>query len=354
MKRRESFLIVFFIFFFSGSITFAQSGWEKLYQEGLKLSLKGFSLEAVQKYQGAIELKADYPEAHHALGVLYFRMGKGPDAITHFRSAESLYLGKEDDSSKKNLEIVRRNLKKAYKAFKLSSKDFDQLDLMAHLQSDSNWVKSGIGFYIGNEGHFLTPLHVINGAEKIRLTTNNSGEVPAKLIASFIIYDLAILKVQNPPMEREKGLDFADSSSVSLKEMVYTIPIPLPSSSDYHLTQGSLLKINAIENNQRMFLIDIPISQENDGLPLLNDNGEVLGIIFSKESIKKNFPKIITSQEKASMVVKSNYFMKLWKNKLNLDSESEDKDTQDNKTRLNEKDLKSHILQSVAIVEVKK
>ncbi len=353
MKRRKSFLLVFLLIILNTSISNAKPVWEELYEEGLKLSLQGFSEEAVQKYQDTIELKADYPEAHHALGVLYFRIGKGPDAITHFRSAESLYLGKDDDSSKKNLGIVRRNLEKAYKVFNLSSKDFDQLDLMAHFQTTSNWMKTGIGFYIGSEGYFLTPLHVVNGADRIRLTSKNFQEVPAKLIASFIIYDLAILKIQNSPMEIEKGLGFADSSAVNLKEMVYTIPVPFPSSPDFHWIQGSLLKINAVENNKRMFLIDVPISPENDGLPLLNDKGEVLGVMFSQESVKKNFPKIITSQNKASMAVKSNYFMKLWERKLNGNIKTEDKNSQAKKTMVKGKDLNAHVLQSVAIVEVK-
>ena len=51
---------------------------EDWYREGFELSLEGRQERAAQSYLQALTLKPDWAEAHHALAVLYFRSGQGP------------------------------------------------------------------------------------------------------------------------------------------------------------------------------------------------------------------------------------------------------------------------------------
>jgi serine protease Do len=81
----------------------------------------------------------------------------------------------------------------------------------------------GTGFFVSDQGHVITNHHVVEGADKIVIFTED-GKVEAEVLAASEKWDLAILKA---PLENTPFVKIGDSSSVNLGDEVFTIGFPM-------------------------------------------------------------------------------------------------------------------------------
>ena len=146
----------------------AQSA-EDWYRKGFEHSLQGNNGPAIQAYRNALDLRPHWEEAHHALGTLLFRSGRGPQAIAQFRMAERDYAKREDAQATTNLGIIHRNLQQAYRELGLDPKDFERIESIAGLPDAPQWQSTGTGFLTGSSGTALTSYHAVKDAQKIRV-----------------------------------------------------------------------------------------------------------------------------------------------------------------------------------------
>ncbi len=210
-----------------------------LYRKGFDLSVDGKSEASQQAYLQALEIKPDFAEAHHALGVLYFSKGQGVEAIDHFRKAEKHYQNRKDEKAKKNLTIVRRNLEKAYKELGLTPEDFG---IGIQLHADPGWQTTGVGFQIGNIGQVITPYHVLGDAKKFRARFMDGTTAPLELVKEFVIYNIAVLKLTHPESRSSRILFFGDDSHLEVGDPVYAVDFSKLPHPDTPLFQGTILK----------------------------------------------------------------------------------------------------------------
>ena len=152
----------------------------------------------------------------------------------------------------------------------------------------------GSGFIIDSQGHIVTNYHVVEDAEKIASVTLTDGrEIEAELIGGDKRTDLAVL--------RAKGTDLpyaplGDSSSVLIGEWAIAIGNPFgvlmkdphPSVSVGVISANHRRISPAIAKGERLYQdmiqTDAAINPGNSGGPLVNANGEVIGVntmIFS-------------------------------------------------------------------------
>ena len=144
----------------------------------------------------------------------------------------------------------------------------------------------GSGFIIDKEGYILTNNHVVAKAQRITVTLSNGKKIPASLIGRDPSSDLAIIKI--PASETNSVAVLGDSDQVKVGQKAIAIGNPFGLS--HTLTTGIISALNReiqTGDGTQMFdflQTDAAINPGNSGGPLLNSNGEVIGIntaIFS-------------------------------------------------------------------------
>jgi len=135
----------------------------------------------------------------------------------------------------------------------------------------------GSGFIIDAAGYIVTNNHVVDGASKITVTTDDGSTYPAKLVGRDAKTDLALLKI-----DAGKSLPYV-AFGESGKEQVgdWVIAVGNPFGLGGTVTAGivSAHGRNINEGPYDDFLqVDAPINPGNSGGPLFNQSGQVIGI----------------------------------------------------------------------------
>jgi S1-C subfamily serine protease len=140
----------------------------------------------------------------------------------------------------------------------------------------------GSGFVIQQNGYILTNYHVIKNATRITITVPGRQAVSARLVTTDQEKDLAILQVA---LANLTALPIASSEAVQVLDSITVLGYPLPSELGTALS-ASDGKVNAVRdgrnNSTRLFQIDANVNPGNSGGPLLNNHGEVVGIVVAK------------------------------------------------------------------------
>jgi serine protease Do len=137
----------------------------------------------------------------------------------------------------------------------------------------------GTGVIMDPEGHILTNNHVVGGASKIQVLLADGEEYSAKLVGADPKTDLAVIKI-----EAKKPLShviFGDSDKLKVGEWV--VAIGHPRGLDQTVTQGIISAkhrqgITDPSSYQDFLQTDAAINPGNSGGPLLNLEGEVIGV----------------------------------------------------------------------------
>ena len=144
---------------------------------------------------------------------------------------------------------------------------------------------TGSGFFITKDGFFLTNYHVVEGSRKIELMTN-SGIKKAQVVRIEPDVDLALLKVEDHDFV---PIPFTDNESATLGEDIFTIGFPIPSLQGFSpkMTKGVISSLNGIQDDEVQYQIDASIQPGNSGGPLVNNQGELVGVVVAslKEGI---------------------------------------------------------------------
>lgn len=137
----------------------------------------------------------------------------------------------------------------------------------------------GTGMIIDAQGHILTNNHVVGGATKIRVLLSNGERYPAKVVGTDPKTDLGVIKIA--AKEDLPYVTFGDSDKLEVGEWV--VAIGHPRGLDYTVTQGIISAkhrrgIMDPTSYQDFLQTDAAINPGNSGGPLLNLQGEVIGV----------------------------------------------------------------------------
>lgn len=131
---------------------------------------------------------------------------------------------------------------------------------------------AGTGCVIRSDGVILTGSHVIDEAKEIDVTTSDGKVYKASVLAKMgKNNDLALLKIS--PKSRLRTIAFGDSSNVKVGQKVLAIGNPFGFSGT--LTSGIVSRIDYAKGRIQT---DAAINPGCSGGPLLNSQGEVIGI----------------------------------------------------------------------------
>lgn len=140
----------------------------------------------------------------------------------------------------------------------------------------------GSGFIINEDGDILTNYHVVEGAQEVTVTLSTGKEVKAKVINYDQTQDIAMIRLEGDvkvPAVAELG----NSASVKPGEEVIAIGTPLSKDFAQTVTKGVVSAVGrtvTTDNGKQVNLIqtDAAINQGNSGGPLVNAQGQVIGI----------------------------------------------------------------------------
>jgi len=131
-------------------------------------------------------------------------------------------------------------------------------------------------------GYVVTNHHIIEGHEKITLVRPDGKKMPATVLVGDKVNDIVLLKVANP-RELPSALPLAEVKP-AIGSKVFTIGYPHPDilGTSPKLTDGLISSVSGFQDDPRTYQITVPLQAGNSGGPLLNLNGEVVGIVTSK------------------------------------------------------------------------
>lgn len=153
---------------------------------------------------------------------------------------------------------------------------------------DAKEVSFGTGWPI-QPGYIVTNQHVVSGKNNIAVMLATGEKISATILIEDKINDLALLQVKNP-RKLPPALPVAKSSTKTGSK-VFTIGYPHPDimGAKPKLTEGIVNAVTGYMDDPRTLQISVPVQSGNSGGPLLNMNGEVVGIVTAKLSAVKMF-----------------------------------------------------------------
>ncbi|MDH7944601.1 trypsin-like peptidase domain-containing protein [Pseudohongiella sp. SYSU M77423] len=157
-------------------------------------------------------------------------------------------------------------------------------DLLQNLPSERLWDSLGSGVAISDQGHILTALHVIEGAEDIEVHFNNSQgrniTARARLLGADADSDLALLQVDSA--ELPPAVPIGSSDDVNVGDTVLTIGYPRRDLMNQKSVSAGVVSALGIPRDGLPIVeyiqTDAAMNYGNSGGALINANGELIGI----------------------------------------------------------------------------
>lgn len=192
--------------------------------------------------------------------------------------------------------VVTRNDTQVYEKNSLASavdKVYNAVAMVSAYQKET-LASTGSAFVYKTDnkyGYLLTNYHVVEGADSIKITTEDDKEADAELLGGDEYLDLAVLKVDKSNISMVANI--GTSEKMHLGDTVFTVGTPMGEEYRGTVTSGilsgkdrmvSVSVSNSSSNDwiMRVLQFDASINPGNSGGPLLNSNGEVIGICSLK------------------------------------------------------------------------
>ena len=132
---------------------------------------------------------------------------------------------------------------------------------------------TGTGFYLKNDNIFVTNNHVVKGSSEVIISGKSFDKTLTEVLFNDPVYDLAFLKVPENVSLSEVGL-----STTPLNDGDQIIAIGHPYGLKYTSTRGIVSKASRLYADINYIQVDAAINPGNSGGPLINTNGEIVGV----------------------------------------------------------------------------
>ena len=173
-------------------------------------------------------------------------------------------------------------------------------------QQDPKLIGNGSGFFITHDGYLISNAHVVEGATQVRLVTSG-GLISAKVVRVDSANDLALLKTEG----KFSPLPIAASRGVKLGSTVATVGFPNISLQGFSpkLAKGEIASLSGAGDDARYFQISVPVQPGNSGGALVDERGNVVGVVSAKLSARAALAASGALPENVNYAVKSGYLL---------------------------------------------
>ena len=213
--------------------------------------------------------------------------------------------------TKTNLEIARSNKQYEFQLGELNqqisdlnvqSEGFTEIisDIIDSVVSVITDAGQGSGAIISSNGNVITNFHVIKDASKASVLTYDGKNHPIELVGYSIENDIALLRI----VSNETFDYFTFSDSDNLKAGQKIVALGNPAGLSFTATEGIISSPNRYVNNKDFIQTDVTINPGNSGGPLINSQGDIVGIANFKVSGYEGLGFAIPSNRVAETVEK--------------------------------------------------
>ena len=136
-------------------------------------------------------------------------------------------------------------------------------------------ASSGTGFFVSKKGHIVTNFHVIENCDSIKVNFKGE-EINSEIFAVDKKNDLAIIQTTTNPL---KVFPVSNKDVILLQDVIVAgYPLGKNLSTAIKMHKGSVTALAGYEDNYSNFQTDATINQGNSGGPIIDKNGNVVGI----------------------------------------------------------------------------
>ncbi len=162
--------------------------------------------------------------------------------------------------------------------------------LNAKVKSSIVASTSGTSFMVNQNGYLITNNHVVNGSKKVYVYNDKYGDLEAEVLLQDPANDLAIIKIKDTSFKAIKKLPYSfKNTETQLGQKIYTLGYSRPPSIVYNEGFISSKTANASLQNKQNFLLTLQVEGGSSGSPIINNNGEIVGIISAKETLENGY-----------------------------------------------------------------
>ncbi len=189
-----------------------------------------------------------------------------------------------------NMENVRNevvNIPKVSIPEKVAVNNVNSVTKLSNVIEASLTIKDkdshGSGFFISDDGYIVTNYHVVaNMKDDITIIDSEGNEYQnPEIINISKSTDLALLKIE---ATNTKSISIIDDKKINVATEIYAIGTPKGQDLSQTISKGIISSIRKLDESNKLIQIDASVNSGNSGGPLVDENGELLGIVSSKLS----------------------------------------------------------------------
>ena len=195
--------------------------------------------------------------------------------------------------------VLRREVERIKRDQRSMNRTLTQIDATQPGERINPGKFSGTGFALTADGYLVTSYHVIQGADSLLIENRARQRFRAEPVFTDVAHDLAILQIKDKDFSGFGRLPYAFKRGESdLGEKVYTLGYPR---EDLVFNDGSLSARSGFEGDTGFYQVSIPVNPGNSGGPLLDDRGNLIGVVSGRQM----------DVQSAAFATKSSYLMRL-------------------------------------------
>ena len=169
-------------------------------------------------------------------------------------------------------------------------------EVKTKVPENAKLISGGSGFLIDTKGYIITNAHVLKGNGAIVINSKGQ-ELNATIIYSDITNDLALLKIEDKDYKQPKAIPYAIRRKISdLGEEIFTLGFPR-NDNDIVYGKGYLSAQTGYEGDSSSYQIQIGANPGYSGAPIFNSNGELIGVISTRQKLAEGVAFAVKSTE---------------------------------------------------------
>ena len=154
-------------------------------------------------------------------------------------------------------------------------------DIKSKIEPGVEFKGGGTGFIIDGKGYLITNAHILKNGNNIIVLNNKGDQFKAKIVKIDLVKDIAILKINDKDFRNISSIPYGiRKMSTEIAEPIFTLGYPR---NEIVYGEGYLSAKTGFNGDTLSFQIGIAANPGNSGGPVFNNNGEVIGILSTKE-----------------------------------------------------------------------